>query len=222
MQSFFALPRVNFLDSKHLLLVDISSSGLFFYLAKDVSDLTSIDFANLTLLKSVSTQKLCQMNLLADDQLIHSILDKNLKDFDLANYSLVFLVSPDSSDLEKKVLKTTAPFLSKVSIVDRHFFYNFYLMQKRNFSKTKFIINLFYDCAELSLFDQEKLLVHQTVSLRHLAIQSKDFFQSAKEKFTFEKPDCFYFFTNNLAFKAKSIDLAKYLKLEAIDIENLC
>lgn len=222
MYSFFALPRVSFLDSKHLLLVDINSSGLFFYLAKNVKDLASIDFANLTLLRSILTQKICQMNLLTDDQLIHDTLDKSLKNFDLESYSLVFLISPDHSDLEKKSLQAIAPFLSKVSMVDRHFFYNFYLMQKRNFSKTKFIINVFNDCAELSVFDQEKLLIHKTVELRNLVLQSKVFFQNAKEKFLFEKPDCFYFFTNNLATKAKSIDLAKYLKLEAIEIENLC
>lgn len=222
MHSFFALSRVNFLDFKHLLLVDLNSSGLFFYLAKDVKDLASIDFANLTLLKSVFTQKVCQINLLADDQLVHEILDKNLKNFDLESYSLVFLISSDHSELERKALKNSAPFLTKVSLVDRHFFYNFYLMQKRNFSKTKFIINVFNDCAELSLFDQEKLLTHKTVDLRNLILQSKDFFQTAKEKFAFEKPDCFYFFTNNLTTKAKSIDLVKYLKLEAIEIENLC
>ena len=222
MHSFFALSRFNFLDFKHLLLVDVNSSGLFFYLAKDVKDLASIDFANLTLLKSSLTQKVCQMNLLADDQLAHEVLDRNLKNFDLESYSLVFLISPGYSELEKKFLTNSAPFLSKVSLVDRHFFYNFYLMQKRNFSKTKFIINLFNDCAELSLFDQEKLLAHKTVELRNLVLQSKVFFQNAKEKFAFEKPDCFYFFTNNLATKAESLDLAKYLKLEAIEIENLC
>lgn len=222
MHSLFALSRFNFLDFRHLLLVDVNSSGLFFYLAKDVKDLASIDFATLTLLKSVFTQKICQANLLADEQAARQTLDKNLKSFDLENYSVVFLISPEYSELEKKALKTTVPFLTKVSMVDRHFFYNFYLMQKRNFSKTKLIINVFNDCAELSLFDQEKLLAHRTVDLRNLILQSKDFFQSAEKKFIFEKPDCFYFFTNNLAIKAKSIDLAKYLKLEAIEIENLC
>lgn len=222
MHSFFALSRVNFLDFKHLLLVDLNSSGLFFYLAKDVKDLASIDFANLTLLKSVLTPKACQINLIADDEPVHEILSRSLQELDLEKFSLVFLISPDHSELEKKALKSSAPFLTQVSLVDRHFFYNFYLMQKRNFSKIKLIINLFNDCAELSLFDQEKLLIHKTVALRNLILQSKDFFQSAQEKFVFEKPDCFYFFTNNLAIKAKSIDLAKNLKLEAIEIENLC
>lgn len=222
MYSFFALSQLSFFNFKHLLLVDLNSSGLFFYLAKNVKDLASIDFTSLTLLKSVFTQKACQMNLLSDDQWTHETLSKNLKNLDLDSYSLVFLISPDHNELEKKALKAIAPFLTKVSVVDRHFFYNFYLMQKRNFSKTKFIINVFNDCAELSLFDQEKLLIHKTVELRNLVLQSKVFFQNAKEKFAFEKPDCFYFFTNNLATKAKSIDLAKYLKLEAIEIENLC
>lgn len=222
MHSFFVLPRVNFFDFKHLLLIDLNSSGLFFYLAKDVKDLASIDFANLTLLKSVTTDEACQMNLLADDQLVREILDKNLKAFDLESYSLIFLVSPGFSQLEKKVLQAISPFLRRVSIVDRHFFYNFYLMQKRNFSKIKFLINVFSDCAELSLFDGEKLLTHEVIALRNLAIQSKDFFQRAKKKFAFEQPDCFYFFTNNITAPVNAIDLAKYLKLEAIEVENLC
>lgn len=212
----------SFFDIKHLLLVDINSSGLSFYLAKDVKDLASIDFTNLVLLKRIFTNKVCQMNLLANEQLFKESLDKNLKSFDLESYSLVFLISSDHSKLEKKALQSTVPFLTKSSMVDRHFFYNFYLMQKRNFSQIKFLINMFNDCAELSIFDQENLLVSRTVVLRNLALQSKAFFQSAKDKFAFAQPDCFYFFTNNLATKIKSIELAKYLKLEAIEVENLC
>lgn len=213
---------MNFLDFKHLLLVDLSSSGLSFYLAKDVRDLASIDFSNLTLLKSIYTNQVCQVNFLADDLALQKILSQNLKTFDLENYSLVFLLAPGHSELEKKAIEAIAPFLKKISFVDRHFFYNFYLMQKRNFSKIKFLISLFDDCAELSLFDQEKLLSYERVSLRNLAFSSKIFFKRAREKFEFEQPDCFYFFTNNLAEKPDSLDLAKYLKLEAIEVENLC
>lgn len=222
MQSLFALSRFGFFNFKHLVLLDLHSSGLFFYLAKDVKDLVSIDFANLSLLKSIFTDQACQKNLLSDEKFVQESLTKNLKNFDLDHYSLVFLISPNHSPLERKILLSLAPFLTRVSLVDRHFFYNFYLMQKRNFSKIKFLINVFNDCVELSLFDQEKLLAYKTVELRNLALQSKDFFQSAKEKFAFSQPDCFYFFTNNLSVKVKSIDLAKYLKLEAIEIENLC
>lgn len=213
---------MNFLDFKHLLLVDLSSSGLSFYLAKDVKDLVSIDFSNLTLLKKICTNKICQMNFLADDLALQKILSKNLKTFDLENYSLVFLLAPGHSELEKKSIEAIAPFLKKIFFVDRHFFYNFYLMQKRNFSKIKFLISPFDDCAELSLFDQDKLLLYEKVSLRNLAFSSKNFLKRAVEKFEFEQADCFYFFINNLAEKPNSLDLAKYLKLEAIEIENLC
>lgn len=213
---------MNFLDFKHLLLVDLNSSGLSFYLAKDVKDLASIDFSNLTLLKTVYENSLCQMNFLADDQMLQKILYKRLKAFDLEDYSLVFLLAPGFSELEKNAIKAITPFLKKVSFVERHFFYNFCLMQKRNFSRIKFLISLFDDCAELSLFDQEKLLLYEKVPLRNLAFASKNFFTKAKEKFEFEQPDCFYLFTNNLAEKPDSVDLAKYLKLEAIEIENLC
>ncbi len=222
MQSFFAPSWFSFFDQKHLLLLDLNSSGLFFYLAKDVKELAAIDFANLSLLKQFFTDRACRSNLLADERFVQSTLSAQLKKFELDHYTLVFLISPDSTQLEKKTLRSLAPFLAKNTVVDRHFFYNFYLMQKRNFSPIKFLINLFSDCAELSLFDRDKLLSYQTVELRNLAVRSKDFFQSNKNKFAFPQPDCFYLFTNNLNTKVKAVDLAKYLKLEAIEIESLC
>jgi hypothetical protein len=170
----------------------------------------------------VLTPDLCKKNLLSDEQLLKKTLKMNLQSFDLEHYALVFLVSPNLSELEKKTISEAAPFLQKVSFVDRHFFYNFYLMQKRNFSKAKFLLNLFEDCAELSFFNQDQLLSYEQVPLRNLALDSKNFFKKMKERFVFEPPDCFYFFTNNLTEKPKATDLAKYLKLEAIEIENLC
>lgn len=214
--------KLKFLDFKHLLLVDVNSSGLFFYLAKDVRDLSSIDFSNLNLLKKISNNDICKKNLLSDDQAFKNFLHASLISFDLEYYALVFLISPDSSALEKKFLKESTSFLTKILFVDRHFFYNFYLVQKRNFSKAKFLISLFDDCAELSLFNQEKLLTYEKVSLRNFAMESKRFLKKAKEKFVFEQPDCFYFFTNNLIEKPKVGDLSKYLKLEAIEIKELC
>lgn len=222
MQSFFAPSRFSLFDQRHLLLLDLNSNGLFFYLAKDVKELAAIDFASLSLLKQISSDRACRGNLLADEQFVKTTLSAQLKNFDLDHYALVFLLSPNSTQLEKKTLQSLAPFLVKNTVVDRHFFYNFYLMQKRNFSQVKFIVNLFSDCAELSLFDRDKLLDHQSVELRNLAVRSKDFFQSNKNKIAFPKPDCFYLFTNNLNTKVQALDLAKYLKLEAIEIENLC
>lgn len=213
---------MNFFAYQHLLLVDLNSSGLSFYLAKDLQDLASIDFANLTLLKKVSDKNICQENLLSDEILFERLLNKNLKSFDLERYGLVFLLAPESSDLEKKAIQAVVPFLKQVSFVDRHFFYNFYLMQKRNFSKAKLIINLFDDCAELSFFNQEKLLGYEKVLLRDLLLASQNFWQKAKLKFEFEQPDCFYFFNNNFPDQALSAPLAKNLNLEAIVIDKLC
>ncbi len=210
------------LDYKHLLLVDLSSSGLSFYLAKDLKELASIDFSSLTLLKNVFSNDFCQENILADEIALKRSLLVALKVFDLEFFSLVFLLSPESSELEKKTIREISPFFSKTSFVDRHFFYNFYLMQKRNFSKIKFIINLFDDCAELSLFDQEKLLSYEKVLLRNLAFFSQIFFKQSVERFGFAKPDCFYFFSNNLTRQITAADLAKYLKMEVIEIKNLC
>ncbi len=222
MHSLFNVSSVSFWNFKHLLLIDLNSSGAFFYLAKDVRDLSSIDFAHLVLLQSVFTPDLCKKNLLSDEQLLKKTLNISLKSFDLKQYALVFLLAPSTSLLEKQAIGEAAPFLQKVSFIDRHFFYNFYLMQKRNFSKAKFLLNLFNDCAELSFFNQDKLLSYEQVSLRNLALDSKNFLKKMKEQFVFEQPDCFYLFTNNLIEKPKAIDLAKYLKLEAIEIENLC
>lgn len=213
---------MNFFAYQHLLLLDLNSSGLFFYLAKDLQDLSSIDFSNLTLLKKVLNTKLCQENLLADEVLFEQLLHKNLKAFELEHYSLVFLLAPETSDLEKKAIKAVSPFLKQVSFVDRHFFYNFYLIQKRNFSKTKLIVNLFNDCAELSLFDQDKLLAYEKVLIRNLLLASHDFWQKAKLKFEFEQPDCFYFFNNNFPDKTLLAPLSKSLNLEAIEIDKLC
>lgn len=222
MLSFFRSLRTNYFDHRHLLLVDLNSSGMSFYLAKDVSDLASIDFAHLTLLKKVFDLKLCKNNLLASQDYFRKVFNDNLRSFDLESFSLVFLLSPDFSELEKEAIKEASPFLSKVTFIDRHFFYNFYLIQKRNFSKTKFLINLFTDCAELSLFDQDKILAHKQVFLRNLAFESKNFLDKNKEKFAYENPDCFYLFTNNIKGKAQVSGLAKYLKLEVIEVDKLC
>jgi len=213
---------MNFFAYQHLLLVDQSSSGLSFYLAKDVQNLAALDFTNLTLLKKLSNEHICQENLLADEILFAKLLNKNLKSFDLERYGLVFLVAPESSELEKKVMQDLAPFLKQVSFVDRHFFYNFYLMQKRNFSKVKFMINLFRDCAELSCFNQDKLLNYEKVSLRNLFISSQNFWQKTKLKFAFEQPDCFYVFRNNFSEQIEITDLVKQFNLEAIEIDKLC
>jgi hypothetical protein len=214
--------RISFLDLKHLVLVDLNSSGMSFYLAKDVRDMASIDFANLSLLKSVFTNNICKKNFLADEQLFKKTLNDNLKSFILSHYALIFLLSPDCSDLEKKVIQETIFSFNEIFFVDRHFFYNFYLMQKRNFSKAKFIMNLFNDCAELSFFNQDKLLAYEKIYLRNLALDSKNFIKKTREQSVFEQPDCFYFFTNNLVEKPKAVSLAQYLKLEAIEIQNLC
>ncbi len=222
MNSLSIFSRVRFLDFKHLLLVDLSSSGMVFYLVKDVRDLSSIDFSNLTLLKSISSTDVCKMNFLSNEKVLKKFLDSSLNSFDLEKYALVFLLSPSTSELEKKTIKELVPFLKKTFFVDRHFFYNFYLIQKRNFSKAKLLISLFDDCAELSFFNQEKLLAYEKIFLRNIALDSKNFLKKAKEKFEFEQPDCFYFFTNNLTDKPKATDLAKYLKLEAIEVKNLC
>lgn len=218
---------MTFFGFKHLLLVDLSSSGVSFYLAKNVSDLASIDFTNLLLLEQVFTRQFCRVNLLADDLALKKVLDAKLRAFDLQEYALVFLLAPDHNELEKKAIGEIAPFLKKVIFVERHFFYNFYLLQKRNFSSAKLLINLFDDCAELSFFEQDKLLNYEKVFLRDLAFASKNFWHKTSQKYNFQQPDCFYFFINHLPAKmkidqAKVADLAKYLKLEAVTIEKLC
>ena len=213
---------MNLFSHDHLLLVDLSSNGLSFYLAKDVKELFSIDFTNLTLLKNVKSNVLCVKNLLNDELVLQQLLNEHLKQLDLERYALVFLVSADCSVLEKKIIADKSPFLKKVSFVERPFFYNFYLTQKRNFSQIKLLVSLFDDCAELSCFDQEKLLATTKVELRHLAFASKHFFGRIQTQFALQRPDCFYFFSNHLVSHKKIAELAKYLKLEAIEVPSLC
>lgn len=213
---------LSFLDSKHLVLLDINSNGLFFYLAKDVTNLPALDFASLVALEHVLEEKICQSNLLFDDVKVCKLIDKSLRSFDLKAYNLVFLLSPEFSVLEKQLLTKNFPFWQKKELVERHFFYNFYLMQKRNFSKYKFLINLFADCAELSLFNQEKLLAYKKIDLHNLALWSKAFLDKQMAMHGIEKPECFYFFTNNLSARVPVGDMAKYLKMEAIAIDRLC
>lgn len=213
---------MSFLDFKHLVLVDLNSNGLFFYLAKDVKNLPALDFAGMTLLAKVDNQELCQRNLLADDQQTIRLIEQKLRDFDLREYKLVFLLSKESSALEKALLTKAFPFWQKIELVERHFFYNFYLMQKRNFSPVKFLVNVFADCAELSLFKQENLLADERVELYNLPERCQIFLTTHLAKNHLKKPECFYFFTNNLPGKMPAGELAKHLKMEAITIEQLC
>jgi hypothetical protein len=213
---------MSFLDFKHLVLVDLNSNGLFFYLAKDVRNLPALDFANLVSLARVPSEKICQGNLLADDELALRLIEKNLRDFELKEYKLVFLVAPEFSLLEKALLLKNFPFWQKVEVVERHFFYNFYLMQKRNFSKVKFLTSLFADCAELSLFEQDKLVAAEQITTYNLAAFSKHFLDKNLAKKQLQRPECFYFFTHNLSAKTSVAALAKYLKMEAIAVEQLC
>lgn len=210
------------LDCKHLVLLDLNSTGLFFYLAKDVKTLPSLDFSNLSALGEIVDENLCKRNLLFDDERTCKLIEDSLKGFELSQALYVFLLSPEFSSLEKELLNKSFSFWQKVTFVDRHFFYNFYLMQKRNFSRIKFLINMFTDCAELSIFDQEKLLAYKRIDLQNLAFSAKHFLDKTMAEQSFEKPECFYFFTNNFPAKMPVGDLASYLKMEAISIEKVC
>lgn len=222
MKPLSVLSRLGVFSYKHLLLIDLHSAGMSFYLAKDVKELSAIDFAHLTLLKSLSCQNLCQRNLLANLKHCQESLQSQLQAFDLKQYALIFLISPNHSVLEKKALLSLTPIFKTVTLIERHYFYNFYLMQKRNFSKIKFLINMFDDCAELSLFDQDQLLAHQNTALHNFVMQSQDFFTSQQKQLAFARPDCFYFFTNNVTHPVENADLVKALQLEAIEIDQLC
>lgn len=222
MQPLSLWSNLGIFNYQHLLLGELYSRGANFYLAKNVKELSAIDFSHLTLLAKPTVKNLCQQNLLADVQLFQTMLQTQLQNFDLNSYSLVFLIAPDHSALEKKTLLAHAPLLKKVSLIERPYFYNFYLMQKRNFSKVKFMINLFSDCAELSLFEQDQLLVYQKIALHNFIEQSLDFFKTNLKKMALARPDCFYFFTNNSAQQIDSTVLVKALQLEAIEIDKLC
>lgn len=209
------------LKPKHLLLIDLHSSGVSFYLAKDVSELPSLDFSSLVLLEQVFDENLCTFNILADASRWQSLLQRKLATWQLKQCSLVFLLTHQVSDLEKQLLTAQVPFWQSVSYVSRDYFYNFYLLQKRNFGPVKLIISCFADCAQLSLFKQEVLLSHETIALFALTDRIKHFLQHQLALQQLNKPDCIYLFTHNQASVSSLRKLKQALEIEVIEIKHL-
>lgn len=209
------------LKPKHLLLVDLHSSGVSFYLAKDVRELPSLDFSNLVLLEQIFDERLCSFNILADAVGWQSLLQRKLAAWQLQHYAIVFLLAHQVTDLEKQQLTAQLPFWQSISYVSRDYFYNVYLLQKRNFSPTKFIISCFADCAELSIFKQDVLLGYDTTTLLALADQCKHFLDRQVQLQQLSKPDCVYLFTHNQAAEAPLQKLKKTLGMELIEIKRL-
>ncbi len=209
------------LKPKHLLLIDLHSSGVSFYLAKDVSELPGLDFSSLVLLEQIFDEDLCKFNALADASRWQSLLQRKLATWQLQQYALVFLLTHQVTELEKQLLTAQLPFWQPASYVSRDYFYNFYLLQKRNFGPVKLIISCFADCAQLSLFKQETLLSHETIALFALTDRTKHFLQHQLALQQLSKPDCVYLFSHNQATVVSLQKLKKALELEVIEIKHL-
>lgn len=209
----------------HLLLLDLHSSGVSFYLAKQVRELPALAFTDLTLLTRVFDEELCRDNVLADDQAFAQLLQHKLTQFDLQAYLLVFLLHRDNHQPVKQLLSTALPLWQRADFVERAYFYNFYLLQKQNFSPVKLTLSLFADCVELTIFEQERLLHQQLLSGRNLSKMINVIWQQQLVKHQLVQPDCCYIFTHNQADQKGSRDLAAAtaaaLKLEPVIIDQL-
>jgi hypothetical protein len=136
---------------------------------------------------------------------------------------LVFLINPRSSELEKQLLRQTLPFYQQVSFVPRYFFYHFLIKESRNFSKHKLLIQTFSHCAELSFFDDERLLRQDTVALPRLLDEAALFLAATSAQVDNLATDCFYLLSNHRRITDAQIkQLSKSLKLEAVLVEEVC
>lgn len=206
---------------QHLLLIDLYSGGMSFYLARGVRGLPSIDFTSLVLLGQVWDDRICQFGHIVDNQALQSLIRSQLASFNIHNYQLVFLIAPTMTELEKTALTGVVPFWQTVQWVNRDYFYNFYLTQKRNFSPVKLLVHAFIDSVEVSLFHQEKLLAQECYRWSSASAQVSAFFHTKLALHVVARPDCFYYFTNAVPTFFTGTDFAKALQLEPIAIPAL-
>jgi len=216
---------LKFLQARHLLLVDGSSNGLFFYFAPDTTDLANLDFKQLRLLPVTNLPEgVFERNLLADPEKLRQawrILQTTHHQPD-RHTQVVMLLNERASELEQQAMRRTLPFYQSLNFVRRHFFNHFYINESRNFSKQKLIVQAFSDCMELSFFADDKLLLSQTVALHNFRASCQNFLGKCKALVVKTDFDCFYLFTNHQSMDTSSIkQLSQDLSLEATVIKQI-
>ena len=228
----YYLPKV-----ENLLIVDLNSITIDFYFQKGTAELEDLDFSKLERLASHKSQGLTN-NLLSSIDSLESFLEEELKiikNSGYENFKLIFLYSYETSDLERKALESLASKLNFVAkqLIERQFFYHQFLMQQKNFSKEKLILNILGDKLELFLFKEQKLIFSRVISdfslftndlekLNFLAKKVKDFlfdFSLRKSKL---KLEYLYLFDRGVLDESLLDELSRELKLETIRTKSLC
>jgi hypothetical protein len=216
---------LKFLQARHLLLVDGSSNGLFFYFAPETADLANLDFKQLRLLPVADLPEgIFKHNLLADPEKLRQAWQalQSAHHQPDRHTQVVMLLNERASQLEQEAMRQTLPFYQSLNFVKRHFFNHFYINESRNFSKQKLIVQAFSDCMELSFFADDKLLLSQTVALHNFRINCQNFLKKSRALLLKADFDCFYLFTNHQAMDANSIkQLSQDLSLEATVIKQI-
>lgn len=221
----------NLLRVRDLLLVDCTQDGVDFFLAEDTTELSAIDFKSLKPLSMpAAASELAAAAFDADNlfarlepwQQLWDVLRKRHRQ-PRPHTQVVFLLNPRSSDLEKQLLRQVLPFYQQVSFVSRYFFYHFLIKESRNFSKHKLLIQPFSHAAELSFFDDERLLRQETVAVPRLLDEAALFLDAARTQAAPLVTDCFYLLSNHHRLADAQIEqLSQALKLEAVLVETVC
>jgi hypothetical protein len=224
---------------KNLLIVDLNSSVVSFYFQEGTSDLSELDFSKLKILESRQPVGL-RNNLLFSVEKLQDFLEKEIAIITNSghrDFKLIFLISQESSDLEKAALAEIAAKFSffAYQLIERQFFYHQFLMQQKNFSKDKLILMISNNIVELFLFREQKLVfsritdafeIQETLDdqLNFLAAKIEDFLfdLSLRKSVGKLKLEYLYVFDEGLLKTDLLDELSRKLKLESIRTKKLC
>ena len=227
--------------AKNSLILDLNSNGIAAYFIPDSQDITQINFNNLHLISrkkltisksnSVAHVAAFKKNLLnsvssLEKQVMN--LKTELNEKGISNYKLYLLIAAQHCRQEKEAIKATTSSLSwgKQEIIERAYFYWYYLEQNKNYSRDKFLIVFFADCLEFSFFHQQELIGNQIVSTENYLEHIVEFWQEQLLKVRTRgqevEADCCYLFDQMLEKGKIDKSLSQALKLETIRVKGLC
>jgi len=224
---------------ENLLIIDLNASSIIFYFQEGTSDLAELDFSKLKILESRQPIGL-KNNLLFSVEELQDFLEKEIAIITNSGYrdfKLIFLISQESSDLEKAALAEIAAKFSffAYQLVERQFFYDQFLMQQKNFSKDKLILMISNNIVELFLFREQKLVFSRIIDafeLQETLDDQLNFLTAKIEDFLFDlslrksvsklKLEYLYVFDEGLLKTDLLDELSRKLKLESIRTKKLC
>lgn len=223
--------------AENLLVVDLNSIAIDFYFQTGTSNLEDLDFSKLEKISSRQNQGI-ENNLLSSVDALSLFLEEELKMINGSgrhDFKLILLHSHETSDSEKEALEGLATKLNffAYQLVERQFFYYQFLMQQKNFSKEKLVMNILQDKIELFLFKDQKLLFSRVIEDFYLfeeELQQLKFLTKKVQDFLFDfslrknklKLEYLYLFDRGVLKKGFLDELSRELKLETIRTKNLC